>query len=117
MMSPAAKGAAEVLAARVARMGQEANPAVAAAYGTGGKIRGLSQDRIESGLMLTNERISVVVLVPIFAKRIKFRDGYSKITRFSVKMLIGFCIASSYSFDAKASRGRARFFYAAKPKR
>jgi len=117
MMSPAAKGAAEILAARVAGMREEAYAAVTTPHRAGLQIRTIAQDGIKREMILTNKRISGVVLVPIFAKRIKFRDGYSKITRFSVKMLIGFCIASSYSFDAKASRGRARFFYAAKPKR
>jgi len=110
MMSPAAKGAAEILAARVAGMREEAYAAVAAAHGTGLQIRTIAQDGIKREMILTNKRNDPVVLMPIFAKRETFRDGYYKTARFSVKTRISFCMTSSYSFDAKASRGRARFF-------
>ena len=63
-------------------------------------------------VQLTNKRTGAVVLVPILAKRKKFRDGYNKIAGFSAKILIGFCISSSQSLDAKVSRGRARIFCA-----
>ena len=72
----------------------------------------IAQDGIQRELILTNKRKDLVVLMPIFAKREKFRDGDNKTERFSVKMLSGFSISSSYSLDAKASRGRARIFYA-----
>jgi hypothetical protein len=110
MMFAAAERAAQVLAARVAGMGQEANPAVATGHHTVAKIWMLIQDRIESDLILTNERMDVVVLVPIVAKRENFRDRYHKTTRFSVKTLIGLCISSSYPLDAKASRGKGEVF-------
>jgi hypothetical protein len=61
-------------------------------------------------LILTNKRTGAVVLVPILTEREKFPDGYSKTARFSVKMLIVKSMSSSYSLDAKASRGRARIF-------
>ena len=70
----------------------------------------IAQDRAQRELILTNKRLGTFVLVPILAKDENFRDGYRKIARFSVKMLIWFSITSSYSLDAKASRGRARFF-------
>lgn len=117
MVLPAAKGAAEILAARVAGMREEAYAAVTTPHRAGLQIRTIAQDGIQREMILTNKRNDPVVLMPIFAKREIFRDGYYKIARFSVKILIGFCMTSSYSFDAKASRGRARFFYAAKPKR
>jgi len=63
-------------------------------------------------LILTNKRTGAVVLMPTLAKRENFRDGYGKIARFSVKMLSGLSMSSSYSLDAKASRYRARIFYA-----
>ena len=70
----------------------------------------IPQDGIKCELILTNKRKGPVALVPIFAKRENFRDGYKKTVKFSVKMLIGFCISSSYSLDAKASSGRAGIF-------
>ena len=108
----AAKGTAEILPVLVAGMCEEANPAVAAVYRAALKTRTNAQGGIQRALILTNKRTGAVVLVPILAKREDFRDGYSKTARFSVKMLICFCISSSYSLDAKTSRGRARIFCA-----
>ena len=112
MVLPAAKLAAEIPAAPVAGMSKEANPAVAASHRTILQARTIAQDGIQRELILTNERLGAIVLVPILAKNKNFRDGYSKITRFSVKILIVCCISSSYPLEAKASRGRARIFYA-----
>jgi hypothetical protein len=93
---PAAKRAAEILTTGVARMSEEANPAVAAAYRAVLQIRTIAQNGVQSELILTNKRKGTVVLVPILAKRENFRDSYDKIARFSVRILIGFCISSSY---------------------
>jgi hypothetical protein len=112
VMLAATKGAAEILAASVAGMRQEANPAVAAPHRAVAQPGMIAQDRVQRELILTNKRIGPFVLVPIFAKRKDFRDGYSKTDRFSVKMLMVFSISSSYPLDAKASRGRARSFHA-----
>jgi len=111
MVLSAAERATEIRATRVTGMRQEADPTVAAANRAVLQIRTIAQDGIQRVLILTNKRIGAVVLMPILAKRENFRDRYDKIARFSVTMLIGFCITSSYSLDAKASRGRARFFY------
>ena len=111
LLLPAAERTTEILPTCVTRMRQEAYPTVATANRAVLQIRTIAQDGIQRVLVLTNKRIGAVVLVPILAKRENFRDRYEKIARFSVTMLIGFCIASSYSLDAKASRGRARFFY------
>lgn len=113
---PAAKGAAEIPAARVAGMCKEANPAVAAPHRAVPQVRTVPQDSVQREVILTNERLGAIVLVPILAKSKNFRDGYGKITRFSVKMLIGCSISSSYSLDANASRGRAGIFCALEPK-
>ena len=103
MVMPAAtKGAAEILAASVAGMSQEANPAVAAPYRAVAQLGMIAQDRIQRELILTNKQIGPFVLVPILAKREYFRDRYSKTDRLSVKMLMVFSISSSYPFDAKA---------------
>ena len=112
MVLSAAKGTAEIPTTRIARMREEANPAVAAAHRAVRQIRTIPQDGIQRQLILTNERKGAVVLMPVLAKRENFRDGYRKTVKFSVKMLIVLCISSSYSLDAKASRCRARIFYA-----
>ena len=109
---PAAERAAEIQAARVAGVCQEANAAVAAPHRAVLQVSTIAQDGIQRDLILTNKRIGAVVLMPILAKGENFRDGYGKRDRFSVRMWIVFCISSSYSLDAQASRGRARIFYA-----
>ena len=93
-------------------MGKEANPTVAATYRAVYQIRTIAQDSIQRELILTNKRTGAIVLMPILAKRENLGDGYDKNAKFSVKMLIWFCIPSSYGLDAKASRCRARIFYA-----
>jgi hypothetical protein len=112
MVLPASERAAEIRAAPVAGMREEANPAVAAAYRAVPQRRTLPQDGVQGELILTNERLGAVVLVPILAESKNFRDGYRKSDRLSVKMLIVSCMSSSYSLDANASRGRARIFRA-----
>jgi hypothetical protein len=112
MVLPAAERAAEIPATPVAGMREEANPALAAEYCAVPQCRTLPQDGVQRELILTNERLDAVVLVPILAKSKNFRDSYSKRDKPSVKMLIGFRISSSYSLDANASRGRARIFHA-----
>jgi hypothetical protein len=112
MVLAAAEVAAQIQPARVARMRKEADPAVAATHRAVLQIRTLPQRGVQRDLILTNERLGAIVLVPILAKSKNFRDGYSKIIRFSVKMSIVSCISSSYSLDANASRGRAGIFYA-----
>ena len=112
MVLPAPKLAAEILAARVPGMREEAYAAVATPRRAVLQVRTIPQDGVQRELILTNKRTGAVVPMPILAKSKNFRDGYNKIVRFSVKMLIGFCITSSYSLDAKASRGRTRLFYA-----
>jgi hypothetical protein len=112
MVLSTTKGTAEIPTTRIAGMRTEANPAVAAAHGAALQIRTIPQGCLQRQLILTNKRTGAVVLMPILAKRENFRDGYGKIARFSVKMLIGLSMSSSYSLDAQASRCRARIFYA-----
>ena len=114
MVLPAAKGTAKIPAARVTGVRQETNPAVTAAHRAVLQIRTIAQDAIQQQLILTNKRKNLFVLMPILAKREAFGDGYNKTAKFSVKMLIVLCISSSYSLDAKASRGRARSFLCAR---
>ena len=110
MVLTAAERTAEIPPIRVPRVCQEADPAVAAVHGTACQIGMIAQDRIERDLILTDERTSAIVLMPIRAKRKEFPGGYDKNDRFSVKMLISSCTSSSYELDADASRSRAKFF-------
>ena len=110
MVPPAAERAAEILAASVAGVRQEANPAMAAAYGAVLEIGTIAQNGIQRQLILTNKRVDAVVAVPILVKREDFRDGYDKTARFSVTMWILFGMSSSYYLDANASRSRAGIF-------
>lgn len=116
MMLTATEGTAQVLTTGIARMSKETNPTVAAANRAVRQIRTITQEGIQRELILTNKRTAAVILMPILVKRENLRDGYDKIAKFSVKILICFCISSSYSLDAKASRCRARIFYASIPK-
>ena len=93
-------------------MREEPNPTVATSHGAVLQIGTVSQKGIQSELILTNKRTSAIVLIRIFAKRENLGDGYRQMAKFSVKMLSGLCISSSYSLDAKASRGRAGIFHA-----
>ncbi len=97
---PAAKGAAEIPAVRIARMRQESNPAVTAAYGAGLQIETIAQNGIQRQLILPNKRVGAVVLVPILAKCENFRDGYDKNARFSVRMWRLLSMSPSYYLDA-----------------
>ena len=108
MVLPAAERTAEIPTPCIAGMCEEANPAVTAVHRAVPQLRTRPQDGIQGQLILTNERLGAVVLVPILAKSKNFRDGYSKSDRLSVKRLIVFCMSSSYPLDANASRGRAR---------
>ena len=110
MVLPATERTAEILPVRVAGMSEKANPAVAATHRAVLQIRTIAQDGIQRELILTNKRMGAVGLVPILAKTKNFRDGYNKIARFSVKILIVLSMSSSYPLDAKTSRGRARIF-------
>jgi hypothetical protein len=59
-----------------------------------------------------NKRLGAIILVPVRAKREKLLDSDDKKARLSVKIAIALHTPSSYFFDAKASRGRTRIFFA-----
>jgi hypothetical protein len=65
-------------------MGQEADATVTTRDRTLFQVRAIAQHGIHSRLIRANNWDSAVVLVPIFAKRMKFRDRYDKNARFSV---------------------------------
>jgi hypothetical protein len=106
----ATKRTTQIASMCVPWMRQKANSTVTAADRTTCQTGLIAQDRIQRGLILTNNRKSTIVLMPVRAKGKEFPGGYDKNARFSVKMLIDFCTSSSYELDANASRSRARFF-------
>jgi hypothetical protein len=116
LVPTATEFAEKILPIRIPRMRQEANSTVAAQDRTACQTGMIAQDGIQRKLILTNKRTDAVVLMPVLAKREKFPDGYDKNAKFSVRMLIRFCMSSSYSLDANASSGRARIFHAFTPK-
>jgi len=70
----------------------------------------VSQNRVQSDLILTNKRVRPVVPVPIFRKDKNLFEGYDQKARFSV-MLRNVFTPSSYLLDVKTSTGRTRIFY------
>jgi hypothetical protein len=91
-------------------VGEKANPAVFAGNNAIPQFRMGLQDRVQGDLILPDERPGAVVPVPIRPKRENLFQSYGKKTRFSVIIAKLFDTPSSYLIDAKASRGRARFF-------
>jgi hypothetical protein len=74
------------------------------------EVRMVSQNRVQSDLILTNKRVSAVLPVPVLRKNKNLLEGYGEKARFSV-MMLNVLTPSSYLLDVKASRGRTRFFY------
>jgi hypothetical protein len=116
MVLAATERTTQVEATCAARMRQKANPAVRAADDATPQLGMGLQDRVQSGLILTDKRVGAIVLVPVIAKRENFPDRYDKKARLSLTMPSVLHTPSSYLPDAKASRGRARLFYGLPPK-
>jgi len=106
----ATERAAEILAIHVPWMREKANSTVATVDRTVRQIGTIAQDGIDRQLILTNNRVDAIVLMPIRAKGKEFPGGYDENPRFSVRMLSVLFTPSSYELDANASRSRARFF-------
>ena len=112
MMLPAAERATQILTTCVPGMSQKPNPTVNTVSDAVPQPGMGLQHRVQRGLILTDKRIRAMILMPIRAKREKLLDSDDKKARLSVRIRIEFCTPSSYLVDAKASRGRARFFCA-----
>jgi hypothetical protein len=95
MVLPAAERTAEILAAGVTGMREEADAAVATAHRAVLQIRTIPQDGIQRELILTDKRINTLVLVPIFRKIENLLERYEIKARFSVMMWILLCMTSS----------------------
>ena len=95
MVPPAAKWTAEIAAARVAGMSKEAYPAVATPHRAVLQIRTIPQDGIQRELILTDKRISTLVLMPILRKSENLFESYEIKARLSVMIRILLCMTSS----------------------
>ena len=95
MVPPAAKWTAEIAAARVAGMSEEAYAAVATPHRAVPQIRTIPQDGIQRELILTDKRISTLVLVPILRKSENLFESYEIKARLSVMIRILLCMTSS----------------------
>jgi len=91
-------------------MREKADPAVTAASDTVTQVGIRLQDGVQRGLILPNERISAIVLMPVRAKGENLLERYDKKARLSVTMRDVTFTPSSYRIEAKAPRGRMRFF-------
>jgi hypothetical protein len=116
MAPPAPERTTQVLPIGVAVVRQKPNPAVNAANHVTLKLGTACHRRVQRAEILLHRRCRAVVLVPVGPTREKPLDGYGKRARFSV-ILCSVCFTPSlYLPDAKASRGRARFFSALQPR-
>jgi hypothetical protein len=93
-------------------MREKADSAVAAASDTVTQVGIRLQDGVQRGLILAHERVSAIVLVPVRAKRENLLERYDKKAKLSVTIEKLTFTPSSYRIEAKASRGRTRFFSA-----
>lgn len=75
------------------------------------KVRMILQDGSQSSLILQDERLGAIVLMPILTKVKNFRECDEKSARFSAMIESSLCTSSSYLIDARASRGRAGIFF------
>ena len=111
MMPPAAEWTTQVSPTCVPGMSEKPNPAVQTGNSATLKLGMGLQNRVQRGLILQDKRLGAIVLMPIRANREKLLDAYGKKAKLSVIILMLFT-PSSYHLGAKATRGRARFFYA-----
>ncbi len=78
MVFAASERAAQIHATGIPWMSQKPNPAGGAVCLAFAQFGIRTQDRIQSGLVLTHEPIDAIVLVPILAKRENFPDRDTK---------------------------------------
>lgn len=111
MILAAPERAAQIFTARVARMGEEPNPAVFAVHCATGQLGTSLQNGIERDLILTNKRTSTLLLVPILGKRENLPDADYEKARLSAMLSMFLLMPSSYVLDAKAPRGTRVFLF------
>ena len=110
MVLPTAERTTQIPPTGVSGMCEKADPALGTMGNAAQKLRMGLEDRVQRRLILPDNRLGTVMLMPIRMKRKKLLGGYGKKARFSVIIVIVLCTPSSYLLDANVSRGRARFF-------
>jgi hypothetical protein len=106
------KGATQIGPTAIPRMCQEADSAASARNHILCQLRMSLQMAIQNLQILLNKRLSAIVLLAILRIRKDFGNRDDKKAKFSAMMLIVFSMTSLYLAEAKASRGKARFFSA-----
>ena len=81
MVLSATERTTQVRAPRAARMRQEVNPTVYAAHEATPQLGMGLQDRVQSGLIVTDQRVGAVVLVPIAPESEELPDEDNKKAR------------------------------------
>jgi hypothetical protein len=112
MLPPTAERTTQIPTTYVAGMSEKPNPAVNAMRDATIELGMGLQDRVQGDLILPDKWPGAIELMPIRPKREKLLGGYDKKARLSVTMRSDLSTPSSYLIEAKASRGRARFFCA-----
>ncbi len=107
-----AEGATQIRPTAIPGMRQKADFAASAANYTICQLRMSLQIAIQNQQILLDKPLGATVPMPIPPLRENFRNGDDKKTKFSAMMLIVFCMTSLYLAEAKASRGKARCFFA-----
>jgi hypothetical protein len=105
-----AEGATQIGSTAIPRVRQKADSAVSAANYTICQLRMSLQIAIQNQQILLDKPFGATAPMPIPPLRANFRNGDDKKAKFSAMMLIVFCMTSLYLAEAKASRGKARFF-------
>ena len=100
MVLAAAERTTQLPAACAAGMSEKPNPAMNA-VSNASLQRGIKlHDRVQGRLILLDNWLGAVILVPIWPEREKLLDGYGKKARVSVKIWTVFCTPSSYRIGA-----------------
>ena len=111
VMLPAAKRAAQISTPLVPRVGQKEYPAMLASRQASSKVWLVLDDRPQTEAILQYKLPNPIIVIPSFAKFKTLTDFYGKFARFSLIILIVFCISSSYPIEATGSTGGAGIFF------
>ena len=111
----AAKRAPQVPPAGIAGIREKPNPTVRAADHAGPHLGVRLQHGIQHRLVVADQRLRLMILVPVWPKRENLLDRDDKKARFSVTIENDFCTTSSYPIDAKASSGGTESSTAPRP--
>jgi len=111
VMLPAAERAAQIPASPVPGISQKEYPAMFASRQAPSKVWLVLDDRPQTEVILQYKLPNPIIVIPSIAKFKTLTDFYGKFARFSLIILIVFCISSSYPIEANASTGGAGIFF------